>query len=119
MSTGRVETQGRIVGAEERMDAAAAALENVGYQHADFDEALATVADGEEVALEATEPAGRLQQRAHRHFKPRCLISCPRMIESGQITFYWRLHIFKTRVADEIDEFDFLYTPILFDRQKI
>ncbi len=64
ISTVRVQTQEQIVAAEEQMVAAAPALENVRYQHADFDEALATVADVEEVALEATEPAGRLQQRA-------------------------------------------------------
>ena len=64
ISTVRVQTQEQIAEAEEQMTLAAPALENVRYQHADFDEALATVADVEEVALEATEPAGRPQQRA-------------------------------------------------------
>ena len=61
--TVRVQTQEQIEEAEEAMVAAPPALENVRYQHADFDEALATVADPEEVALEASEPAGRLQPR--------------------------------------------------------
>ena len=63
ISTVRVQTQEQIAEAEEQMALAAPALENVRYQHADFDEALATVADVEEVALEATEPAARPQQR--------------------------------------------------------
>ncbi len=64
ISTVRVQTQEQIAAAEEQMALAAPALENVRYQHADFDEALATVADAEEVAVEASEPAGRLVQRA-------------------------------------------------------
>ncbi len=62
--TVRVQTQEQIVAAEEQMAAAAPALENVRYQHADFDEALATVGDDEEVAIAASEPTGRLQPRA-------------------------------------------------------
>ncbi len=68
ISTVRVQTQEQIVEAEQQIVHAPPALDNVRYQHADFDEALATVADAEEVALEASEPAGpstaRLQQRA-------------------------------------------------------
>ena len=67
--TVRVQTQEQIVEAEQQMTAqlanSAPALENVRYQHADFDEALATVADGAELE-EAVAPAtaGRLQQVA-------------------------------------------------------
>ena len=62
--TVRVQTQEQIEAAEVTMTAHSAALENVRYQHADFDEALATVADADEVAVEASEPAGRSQPRA-------------------------------------------------------
>ena len=62
--TVRVQTQEQILEAEEQMAAAAPALENVRYQHADFDEALATVGDAEQIAVEASEPVGRMQQRA-------------------------------------------------------
>ena len=62
--TVHVQTQEQIVAAEEQMAAAAPALENVRYQHADFDEALATVGDEEEVAVATAEPTGRLQRRA-------------------------------------------------------
>ena len=59
-----VRTQEEVVEAEEKLAAAPPALENVRYQHADFDEALATVGDEEEVAaVGADEPVGRLQQR--------------------------------------------------------
>jgi preprotein translocase subunit SecA len=61
ISTVRVQTQEQIVAAEEQMAAAAPALENVRYQHADFDEALATVADGEESEGDGA-AVGRLQQ---------------------------------------------------------
>src|SRR3989449_11151078 len=44
--TVRVQTQEQIAEAEQQMAAAAPALGNVRYQHADFEEALATV-DGE------------------------------------------------------------------------
>ena len=64
ISTVRVQTQEQIVEAEQQLALAPPALDNVRYQHADFDEALATVAEPEEVALEASEPVGRLQQRA-------------------------------------------------------
>ena len=46
--TVRVQTQEQIIAAEEQLAAAAPALENVRYQHADYEEALATVADGDE-----------------------------------------------------------------------
>jgi len=66
--TVRVQTQEQIIQAEEQMAAqmaaSAPALENVRYQHADFDEALASVADPEEVAAAAADPVGRLQARA-------------------------------------------------------
>ena len=62
--TVHVQTQEQIVAAEEQMAAAAPALENVRYQHADFDEALATVGGDDEVAVAAAEPTGRLQRRA-------------------------------------------------------
>ena len=66
ISTVRVQTQEQIAAAEEQMAMTTPALENVRYQHADFDEALATVADVEEVAVEAAEPMGRLQPRAQQ-----------------------------------------------------
>ena len=65
--TVRVQTQEQIVEAEQQMAVATPALENVRYQHADFDEAMATVADGAELeeAVAAPAPAsGRLQQVA-------------------------------------------------------
>ena len=72
--TVRVQTQDQIVQAEEQLNAqlasSAPALENVRYQHAEFDEALATVADPEEVALESTEPVGTLQRRGDPRGQP-------------------------------------------------
>ena len=62
--TVRVQTQEQIIEAEEQMAAAAPALENVRYQHADFDEALGTVADADADAAAEPEQIGRLQQRA-------------------------------------------------------
>ncbi len=50
--TVRVQTAEQVEAAEAQMASAAPALENVRYQHADFDEALATVADGAELETE-------------------------------------------------------------------
>ena len=57
----RVQTQEQIEEAEQQLAAAAPALENVRYQHADFDEALGTV-DGEEVEEVPDPEVGRMRQ---------------------------------------------------------
>ena len=62
--TVRVQTQDQIVAAEEQMAAAAPALENVRYQHADFDEALGTVADADDAVAPDDPQALRPQQAA-------------------------------------------------------
>ncbi len=59
--TVRVQTQEQIVAAEEQIAAAAPALENVRYQHADYEEALATVGDGEEVEAIEGPSVGRMR----------------------------------------------------------
>ncbi len=59
--TVRVQTQEQMVAAEEQIAAAAPALENVRYQHADYEEALATVGDGEEVEAIEEPSVGRMK----------------------------------------------------------
>jgi preprotein translocase subunit SecA len=55
ISTVHIQTQEQIAAADEQLAATAPALENIRYQHADFDDALGTVADGEELETPADE----------------------------------------------------------------
>ena len=63
----RVQTQAQMEAAEAQMAAAAPpALENVRYQHADFEEALATTADGEETEVAAGNAQAPAVQQVRR-----------------------------------------------------
>ncbi len=68
ISTVHIQTAEQVEAAEAQMAAqmanSAPALENVRYQHADFDEALATVADGAEVETEVAAAAVSAPARA-------------------------------------------------------